>query len=284
VPKAPRKRKSLTVRFWGVRGSVASPGPLTVRTGGNTSCVEVDCGGEEVIFDLGTGLRALGDSLIRRGPVKAHLFVSHYHWDHIAGLPFFAPAYDPRSELVIHGATRRGRGVRQILAGQMLDPYFPVDLGALSARLRFVALNDSGIASLSKGLTVRAAELSHPGGALGFRLEHAGRVMVYATDFEHGTSADERLIALAGGADLMIFDAQYTPSEYEGKGEPSKRGWGHSTYAAGAELALRARVKKLALFHHAPNRDDKEVTKLAQLARKLHPGAFAAREGMEVTL
>jgi phosphoribosyl 1,2-cyclic phosphodiesterase len=284
VPPARKKRKSLAVRFWGVRGSLASPGPHTLHTGGNTSCVEVDCAGEKVIFDLGTGLRSLGDSLLKKGPVKAHIFVSHYHWDHIAGLPFFAPAYDPKSELVIHGATRRGRDVRQILSGQMLDPYFPVDLGILSARLQFVTLNDGGLARLSKGLTVRAAELNHPGGALGFRLEYAGRVVVYATDFEHGTDADERLVELAQDADLLIFDAQYTPAEYEGKGEPAKRGWGHSTYAVGADLASRAGVKKLALYHHAPNRDDKGVAKLALLAKKLHAGAFAAREGMEITL
>jgi phosphoribosyl 1,2-cyclic phosphodiesterase len=278
------KRPALTVRFWGVRGSVASPGQHTILTGGNTSCVEVDCGGEKVIFDLGTGLRSLGASLLERGPVKANIFLSHYHWDHIAGLPFFGPAFDPKSELVFHGATRRGRDVRQILSGQMLDPYFPVDLGALNARLRFVTLNDGGTIRLGKKLTVRAAELNHPGGVLGFRLEYAGHSMVYATDFEHGTDADERLVELARGADLLVFDAQYTPAEYEGNGVPAKRGWGHSTYVVGAEVARKAGVKKLALTHHAPDRDDKSVQKLALLAKKLHRGAFAAREGMVVKL
>ena len=280
----PASGKRLTVRFWGVRGSVASPGPRTLRTGGNTSCVEVDCAGQKVIFDLGTGLRALGTALMKRGPVRAQIFVSHYHWDHIAGLPFFAPAYDPKSELVIHGATRRGRDVRQILSGQMLDPYFPVDLGILNARLRFVTLNDGGMVRLGKRLTVRAAELNHPGGALGFRLECGGRTMVYATDFEHGTAADERLVELARGADLLVFDAQFTPAEYEGNGVPARRGWGHSTYEAGAQIARRAGVRRLALYHHAPDRDDKGVERLALLAKKLHRGSFAAREGMQVTL
>ena len=273
----------MVVRFWGVRGSVASPGSGTLKTGGNTSCVEVSCAGQTVIFDLGTGLRPLGDALLRKGPVRAHLFLSHYHWDHIAGLPFFAPAYDPKSELTIHGAMRRGRDVRQILSGQMIDPYFPVDLGALNARLRFVTLQDGGLAHVGAAV-VTAAELNHPGGALGFRLEHDGRSMVYATDFEHGTAADERLVELARGADLMIFDAQYTPAEYEGNGVPSKKGWGHSTYQMGARLAGRAGVKKLALYHHAPDRDDKDIEKLAALAKKLHAGAFAAREGMELAL
>ncbi len=273
----------MRVRFWGVRGSLASPGSGTLKTGGNTSCVEVDCGDETVIFDLGTGLRPLGLSLMKRAPVRASIFVSHYHWDHIAGLPFFAPAYDPKSELIIHGATRRGRDVRQILSGQMIDPYFPVDLGVLNARLRFVPLQDGGISHMGRAV-VRAAELNHPGGALGFRLEHDGRSMVYATDFEHGTSADERLVELAAGADLLVFDAQYTPAEYDGNGVPSRKGWGHSTYEIGADIAHRAGVKRLALYHHAPERDDRGIQKLATLAKKLHKGAFAAREGMELEL
>lgn len=284
APKTRRKASALQVRFWGVRGSLASPGKGTLRTGGNTSCIEARAGDQTVIFDLGTGLRPLGLELMRRGPVRASLFLSHYHWDHIAGLPFFAPAYDPKSELTIHGATRRGRDVRQILSGQMIDPYFPVDLGVLNARLRFVTLQDGGLAHLGKA-TVRAAELNHPGGALGFRLEHNGRAMVYATDFEHGTAADERLVELARGADLMVFDAQYTPAEYDGhNGTPSKRGWGHSTYEVGAAIARKAGVKKLALYHHSPERDDKGIERVATLARKLHPGAFAAREGMELSL
>ncbi len=286
MPSTSRKTRStpaVRVRFWGVRGSLASPGNGTLKTGGNTSCVEVKCADETVIFDLGTGLRPLGLALMKRAPVKASLFLSHYHWDHIAGLPFFAPAYDPKSELIIHGATRRGRDVRQILSGQMIDPYFPVDLGVLNAHLRFVTLQDGGLAHLGE-TTVRAAELNHPGGALGFRLEHGGRSRVYATDFEHGTSADDRLVELARGADLLVFDAQYTPAEYVGNGAMSKKGWGHSTYEVGAEIARRAGVKKLALYHHAPDRDDKGIEKLAALAKRLHPGAFAAREGLEVAL
>jgi phosphoribosyl 1,2-cyclic phosphodiesterase len=215
--------------------------------------------------------------------VRANLFLSHYHWDHIAGLPFFAPAYDPKSQLVIHGATRRGRDVRQILSGQMIDPYFPVDLGVLNARLQFVTLHDGGVARLGPA-TVRTVELNHPGGGLGFRLDHAGRSMVYATDFEHGTAADDRLVELAKDADLLVFDAQYTPAEYAGNGVPSRKGWGHSTYEVGAQIAERAGVKRLALYHHAPERDDRGIQKLATLAKKLHAGAFAAREGLEIAL
>jgi len=280
---AAKAKTAISVRFWGVRGSLASPGPSTLATGGNTSCVEVRAGGEIIIFDLGTGLRPLGLALSKSGPVKAHLFLSHYHWDHIAGLPFFAPAYDPRCELAFYGATRRGRGVRQILSGQMVDPYFPVSLGEFNARLRFVPLQDGGRARVG-AVELRAAELNHPGGALGFRLEYGGKSMVYATDFEHGTDADARLVELARDTDLLIFDAQFTPAEYAAEGPLSKRGWGHSTYAVGVEIARRALAKKLALYHHAPDRDDASIDKLAASARRLFKGAFAAREGMTVEL
>jgi len=280
----PRKKPAMKIRFCGVRGSISAAGKGTQPHRGNTSCVEVRCGAETPSVDSGTGLRPLGIEMARRGPVKASLFLSHYHWDHIAGLPFFAPAYDPRSELTIHGATRRGRDVRQILSGQMIDPYFPVDLGVLNAHLRFVTLQDGGEAHVGKAI-LRAAELNHPGGALGFRLEHEGKVMVYATDFEHGTPADERLVELARGADLLIFDAQYTPAEYEGNnGVLSRKGWGHSTYEIGVRVAQQAGVKKLALYHHAPERDDKGIEKIAAKAKKLYRGAFAAREGMEIAL
>ena len=273
----------INVRFWGVRGSLATPGERTLKIGGNTSCVEVRCGDELIIFDMGTGLKPLGQSLLKHGPAKANLFVSHYHWDHIVGLPFFGPAYDPRSELTIHGATRKGRDVRQILAGQMIDPYFPVDLGVFNARLRFVPLQDGGHTNLG-AVRVKAFELNHPGGALGYRVEHGGKVLVYATDFEHGTGADDRLVDMARGADLMIFDAQYTPAEYEAPAPFSKKGWGHSTYEIGATLARLAGVKQLALFHHEPERDDEGIEAIAALARKIHPGTLAAREGLTIEL
>ena len=274
---------AMQVRFWGVRGSLASSGPHTAKVGGNTSCVEVRCGGETIIFDCGSGLRSLGAQLVTEGPTRASIFVSHYHYDHIGGLPFFAPAYDPKSELTIYGATRKGKNVRQILSGQMVDPYFPVDLGVFNAHLRFVPLQDGGKARMGEA-TLRAAELNHPGGSLGYRLEHAGKVLVYATDFEHGTDADDRLLELSRGADLLIFDAQYTPGEYEATGPKARKGWGHSTYAIGAEIAKSAGVKQLALFHHAPERDDAGVDEIARLAVKIHKRTFAAKEGLILEL
>jgi phosphoribosyl 1,2-cyclic phosphodiesterase len=280
---APAHPEAFTVRFWGVRGSLATPGLNTLRVGGNTSCVEVRCGSEVLVFDMGTGLKPLGLSLLRQGPVRVHLFVSHYHWDHIVGLPFFAPAYDPRSELIIHGATRKGRGVRQILAGQMVDPYFPVDLGVFNARLRFVPLQDNGLVTMGP-VRLRAFETNHPGGVLAYRIDFKGRSMVYASDFEHGTAADDRLVEEARGADLMVYDAQYTPREYEAAPPFSRKGWGHSTWEMGATLARLAGVKRLALYHHEPERNDAAVEELAAEARKIHAGTFAAREGLTLEL
>jgi phosphoribosyl 1,2-cyclic phosphodiesterase len=243
----------------------------------------VQAGGELLVFDLGSGLRGLGRSLSQGGPVSGHLFLSHYHWDHIAGLPFFSPAYDPHSELAVHGPTRRGRGVRQLLSGQMIDPYFPVELSIFRARMDYRPIEEEQQLQVG-GATIHTFGLNHPGGSVGYRIEAGGRSIVYATDFEHGSRADDRLVEMATGADLLIFDSQYLPAEYDAPAPFSRKGWGHSTYEAGAVLALRARVKQLALFHHEPDREDAAIDEIAARARALHPGAFAACEGLALEL
>ncbi len=268
----------LKVTFWGVRGSLATPGRSTAKYGGNTSCVEVTAGEDRIILDMGSGIAQLGKQLRGAAPLKADVFLSHYHWDHILGLPFFGPAYDPRNELVIHGAPRLGKTVRDILAGQMINPYFPVSLAEMRAGLHFRSIDDGGRVHIGETVVI-ARELAHPGGALGFRIEHGGSSVVYATDFEHGCGGDEALIDLARDTDLLIYDATYTVPEYR-----THVGWGHSTWAEGIRIAEAAGARKLVLFHHDPSHDDAAVDEILRQARARFPQTEAAREGRTIAL
>jgi phosphoribosyl 1,2-cyclic phosphodiesterase len=268
----------LKLTFWGVRGSLATPGRSTAKYGGNTACLEVVAGEERIILDMGSGLAQLGKHLRGAAPMKANIFLSHYHWDHILGLPFFGPAYDPRNELVIHGAPRLGKTVREILAGQMINPYFPVSLAEMRSTLHFHGIESGGKVHLGD-TTVIARELAHPGGALGFRIERGGSSIVYATDFEHGCGGDEALIELSKDADVLVYDATYGVAEYR-----THVGWGHSTWAEGVRFAKAANVKRLVLFHHDPAHDDSEVDELLRLARAKFKNTEAAREGRTISL
>ncbi len=274
----------MEIRFWGVRGSVASPGPETARVGGNTSCVSVQCGETTLILDAGTGLRALGQSLLERAakrkrPVEATLLLSHVHWDHIQGLPFFTPLYIPGTALTVAAtASGRTRSLMTTLETQMSAPHFPVrmaDVGGTVGTKNLVP----GTATRIGEAMVYSAELDHPGGVTAYRIEHGGRSLVYATDVEHGAVLDQRLVSLARGADALIYDAQYTPEEY-----PQKRGWGHSTYQVGTEVAASAGVGELLLFHHDPSRNDDDVEAIELRARALFASTRAAREGLAIEL
>lgn len=274
----------MDVRFWGVRGSIASPGAETARVGGNTSCVEVRCGAQRLILDAGTGLRGLGDALLREGgPVDAALLLSHFHWDHIQGLPFFVPAYVPSTKLTIVGSSDGRHTLRDKLSRQMTEPHFPVQLDDLSAELSYREARPNGFVELGD-VRVKVARLNHPGGVFAYRIEHGGKSVVYATDTEHYACIDPVLRSLAEGADVLIYDAQYTPDEYAGVGGRSKVGWGHSTYVAGVEVARAAGVGKLVLFHHDPQRTDPGVAEIEALAQGLFPSTVAAREGLTITV
>jgi phosphoribosyl 1,2-cyclic phosphodiesterase len=269
---------AMTVTFWGVRGSIPTPGRATARYGGNTSCVEVRCGDDRIVLDMGSGLRALGSAYFAEGTKEISFLMSHYHWDHILGMPFFGPAYDPTRRVVVYGAERFGQGAGGALAGQMVGPYFPIDIGAMRAKLDFRLIEDGAEFEVGQA-RVRAVELSHPGGVLAFRIDSGGRSVVYATDFEHGLGKDDALVALARDADLLIYDAMYTPEEYA-----RHKGWGHSTWVEGVRIARDAGVRSLALFHHDPSHDDKAVAAIEAAARSEFRGAFAAREGRSVVV
>ncbi len=270
----------MQVRFWGVRGSIASAGQRTAQVGGNTSCVEVRAGGELIILDAGTGLRPLGEAL--PAPLSAHLFLSHLHWDHIQGFPFFGPAYAPGNRLTLYAPERCAPGgdVRAALAAQMRAPHFPVGLEVMRAELAFAAVAAGAVVRVGDAV-VRAAAAKHPNGCLAYRIDADGRSVVYATDTEHDASGrvDAELVDLARGADLLVYDAQYTSDEYA-----ARRGWGHSTAEEGARLAEAAGVGQLVLYHHDPAHDDWQIARIEAATRGRFPSTVAAREGLTLTL
>jgi phosphoribosyl 1,2-cyclic phosphodiesterase/CheY-like chemotaxis protein len=290
----------MRICFWGTRGSLPKPGPTTLRYGGNTSCVEVRTpAGECIVFDCGTGAQALGQALMAGPrPVRGHLFIGHTHWDHIQGLPFFAPLFVPGNEWDIYGPKGVGGELRQTLAGQMHYTYFPVPLESLGATLRYHELLEQTIPVGDALITSRY--LNHPALTLGFRVEVGGATFAYMTDHEpHGRTQacgrvkaegwhhpeDSRHVEFIRGVDLLVHDAQYTAAEY-----PSKLGWGHSTVEYLVDVACDAGVKRLGLFHHDPMRTDEQLDKVVEMAREraARQGSrleiFAAAERQEIEL
>ncbi|MBL9044945.1 MAG: MBL fold metallo-hydrolase [Myxococcales bacterium] len=276
-----------SVTFWGVRGSIAAPGPETALFGGNTSCVEVVCGTRRIILDSGTGMRLLGQHLLREHKsgratlADLSVFYSHLHWDHMQGLPFFAPLYSPASTLRLFGPKDLERALRT----QMGEPGFPVRLEDVPARLGFRELCEGMVVELAEDLVVTCARLNHPGGVLAYRVQYQDHAIVYATDTEHYSVPDPKLVRLAAGADLLIYDAQYDDAEYSGEvGGVPRTGWGHSTFSEGIRVANAAGVGKLALFHHDPSHSDEYVAKIEAAAQRLRPGTWAAREGQTIVV
>lgn len=275
---------ALSVTFWGVRGSIASPGPDTIRYGGNTSCVEVRAGQTCVALDGGTGLRRFGTSLMGRGASETHLFLSHLHWDHIQGIPFFTPAFIPGNKVIFYGEAKGGMSLKEILETQMTSPNFPVPLSIMRSEMSFVELEQR--AQLMMGeLAVQTAPMNHPNGCLGIRLSYQGRSVVYTTDTEHdaGGELDQNVVELARGADALIYDSMYTDEEFS-----TRVGWGHSTYSEALRIAEAAGVKRLYFFHHDPEHDDAFLDEQLAIYR---PQAEAlgiqldmAREGLTFTL
>ena len=274
----------MKIKFYGVRGSIASAGEQTRRYGGNTACVRVQCGPQTLVFDAGTGIRQLGRELAAE-PLRAHLFFSHLHWDHIQGFPFFAPAFIPGNELVIHGVKHPGgESPREVLSGQMSAPTFPVGLDIMGADLRFENIEPSQTVRVGDAV-VRSVGVDHPNGCVAYRVEYGGASVVYATDLEHAPDGPvEGLVELCRGADLLIYDAMYTPEEYAGESGPSRKGWGHSTFEAGARLAEAARAQRLCLFHHDPAHDDAFMDALGERAKRRFSSTVVATEGMELAL
>ena len=263
----------LSVRFLGVRGSIPTPGPLTTA-GGNTACLEVTAGDTRIILDAGSGLRTLGDERMRSGPRHSTILLSHLHWDHVCGLPFFTPIYVPGHRVEIATGPNGVLPTQDAIRALFKAPFFPVDFADIANQVSVRELGATDHFTIGD-ITITMARLNHPDPVYGFRLEHGGQSIVYATDTEHFAVVDPTLKKLAAGADILIYDAQYTPDE-----DPAKVGWGHSTWQAGAELARAAGVPQLVLFHHDPGRTDSQLAALEAQARTNLPGTVAAREGM----
>jgi phosphoribosyl 1,2-cyclic phosphodiesterase/DNA-binding response OmpR family regulator len=284
----------MQVRFWGTRGSIAKPGPSTVRYGGNTSCVQVvSAAGTLLVIDCGTGGHELGQALLREGPRRGHILISHTHWDHIQGIPFFTPLFVPGFEWDFYAPQGFGDSIRSTLAGQMEYTYFPVTPDAFGATVRYNNLSEGTFRI--DDVTIRTRFLNHPALTLAFRIEVDGAALVYACDHEphsrqlaaaEGPVAgqDEAHAEFLRGADLVIHDAQYTAEEY-----PAKAGWGHSTVEYATHICEWAGVKRLALTHHDPTRTDDAIDEIvARLRSGLGPDAemelFAAAEGLTIEL
>jgi len=296
----------MKARFWGTRGSIPTPGPETVRYGGNTPCVEVRLPDRNlVILDAGTGIRNLGDALMASGEsVKAYLAITHPHWDHIQGLPFFKPVFISGNEFTILGAQSRHLTLRQMIADQMDKVYFPVQLSELKARINFMPLKEGSIEVFGAKLT--SCYVNHPSFAFGYRLDVAGKSLVYISDNEpfdrelarslknvdkmivdrynkYRGNPNQRIFDFARNATVLIHDATYTPEEYV-----NHVGWGHSHYLFTLEVAAEAGVKKLVLFHHSPTHSDEKIDEILFKCRKeiRHRNyrfeCVAASEGMEL--
>ena len=272
----------MRIKFWGVRGSIPTPERRNSRYGGNTACIEVRLDdGSLIILDCGTGLRPLGKSLIHQAagaPIRAHIFLTHFHWDHVQGIPFFLPFYFANNTFVIRCATRQRAELDVIIKHQMVRPFFPVTPEAMRATRLF--REDEEWPVKASSATVTFAPLNHPQGAVAYRIEADGAAFVYATDTEPGSRPHDHAIRdLASEADVLVYDAQYTPAQLLRE----KKGWGHSSWPEGTRIARDSKVKRLILFHHDPDSDDATIDSLVEEAREEFPAAAGAAEGMVLT-
>ena len=299
---------STRLKIWGVRGSIPVPGPATVRYGGNTSCIEIRADGELIVLDAGSGIRGLGLALENEfgsRPINLSLLITHVHWDHIQGFPFFVPAYNDKNEIQIFGYDGAGSGLHEILKGQMATPFFPVALYDLPGKINIQKLESTDFKI--GNVRVRSRSMNHPGVCVGYRILTSKGSIAYLPDHEpyeafklHSAKShllspeqtqkrarDDRaeLVKFLQGSDILILDSQYTDEEYQ-----AHVGWGHGSLTSAISLALDASVRKLVLFHHDPTHDDDMIDKMLQIARKIaaksenYLEVEAAREGAEFTI
>jgi ribonuclease BN (tRNA processing enzyme) len=298
--------ENICVRFWGVRGSYPVSDPKKLRFGGHTSCVDIEAGGHRFVFDAGTGIIPLGKRLLngQKSLLRLCIFLSHTHHDHLIGLYFFEPLLNETTKLAIFGPNSARKSLRATLRAAMDSEFFPVGLEDLKAQKQIYSLKGGERICVNAGgwqPKVQNKHSAHPGkfdgvtidtfkssahprnGVLLYRLSYRNKSVVYATDIEQQDGGYPDVIEFAHGADVLIHDAQYLGSEYFSQRNP-RRGWGHSTFRMAAEVARKANVKQLILFHHEPAREDKDIRVIERSAQKLFPASLAAYEGMQIKL
>ena len=280
----------MKIKIWGCRGSIPTPGPLTLRYGGNTTCLEVrPKAGGVIILDAGSGIRPLGQKLVKeKRTTELSMLITHSHWDHIYGFPFFEPAYSPEYKINVYGGPNAQASLKKYLSKQMTAPFFPVEFNVLKASFNFV--KDSKDTFSIAGITITPIPLSHPNGGYGFKFEENGKSFVFLTDNEpsyphNGGLEKTKYIKFFKKADLLLHDTQYTDEEYE-----NTRGWGHSTFSETTGMAIEAGVKRFGLFHHDPDRSDDDLDRQLEKCQKqieksgVQIDCFAAYEGLELEL
>src|SRR5438270_1709482 len=307
MPSVSASSPPTRIKLWGTRGSIAVPGRETLRYGGNTTCIELRADGELIVLDAGSGIRPLGVALkqeFQERPINLSLLITHAHWDHIQGFPFFKPAYDPKNKIHIFGFDGAGATFREIMTEPMKSPFFPITMRELSAKMDINKLNEMKF-SLGR-LDIHAAFVNHPGVCAGYRIFTSGGSVAFLPDHEPyqfflhaargkqlspedakkiATDQHAALVQFLRGADILILDSEYTDQEYE-----RHIGWGHGSISSAVSLALGAEVQTLLLFHHDPNHDDKMVDTMVQSARELatksgsHLEVAGAQEGSEILL
>ncbi len=274
----------MRIRFWGVRGTIPTPGPDTIRIGGNTSCVEVLTPDKQlIIIDAGSGIRLLGKALEKKHPgrIVGNILISHTHWDHIQGFPFFTPVFGRTNRFVLIGQKRVGQRLEKIMAGQFIEPYLPYAYKSLPADLLVKEVTDGETLIIGDHTVVKVAALPHPGGSLGFRIENNGVVFTYCSDVGHEEGElDPNLLELAQGADLLIHDAHFSTVEEKRR----YADWGHSTWLEAAQAASEANVKCLGLFHYSPDMTDEQIEAILQQTRSVFPRTILAKEGLTIHL
>ena len=277
-------KTTFRLKFWGTRGSIACPGPDTVKYGGNTTCFEVTCGSRRIIIDAGTGIRALGQKImLEEGNVlDTDIFFTHTHMDHIQGLPFFTPLYNPKNKIRLHvGHLQPPCDLQGVISRMLMKaPIFPVPSSLIEQACTFNNYSCGQIFELGEGIVIKTGKLNHPNGACGYRIEFAGKSIAICTDTEHFEDRiDQNVVSLSHNADVMVYDAAYTDEDY-----PKFKGWGHSTWQEAVKVAEAANVKQTFLFHHDPSHDDAKMDAIAEEVAKIRSGVRPAIEGEEIEI